>query len=59
MFENKMILSFNLLAAGISFYINKSILWALIHGFLGWGYIGYLSMKILDNKFDILPLLSS
>ena len=30
-----------ILAIVISFNVNKSILWAIIHGFFGWFYIVY------------------
>lgn len=30
-----------LLAVIISWGINKSVLWAIIHGFFGWGYVLY------------------
>jgi hypothetical protein len=29
------------LAISISFSLHKSVLWAIIHGLLGWIYVGY------------------
>jgi hypothetical protein len=29
------------LAIGMSYYVNHSILWAVVHGLLNWCYIGY------------------
>ncbi len=31
----------NVIAAVVSWYFNKSILWALVHGFFGWFYLIY------------------
>lgn len=31
-------------AAAISWSVNKSILWAMLHGFLGWFYIIYFAI---------------
>lgn len=32
------------LAAAISWSIHKSILWAMLHGFLGWFYVLYYAI---------------
>ena len=33
------------LAITISWSVNKSILWAIVHGFLGWIYVVYYALK--------------
>jgi hypothetical protein len=33
------------LAITISWSVNKSILWAIIHGFLSWIYVIYFALK--------------
>ena len=33
------------LAITISWSVNKSILWAIIHGFLSWFYVIYYALK--------------
>lgn len=38
-----------LVAMGISYYKNKSILWALLHGLLSWAYVVYYFMMKKDN----------
>ena len=32
------------LAIAISWSVNKSIVWAIIHGFLSWVYVGYYAL---------------
>ena len=32
------------LAVAISWSVNKSILWAMLHGFLGWFYVLYYAI---------------
>lgn len=34
----------NVLALVISFFINKSILWAFLHGIFGWFYVIYYAL---------------
>lgn len=34
------------LAMAISFTLNKSILWAIIHGVLGWLYVLYVALFV-------------
>jgi hypothetical protein len=33
------------LAIVLSYGLNKSILWAILHGFLGWFYVIYYAIK--------------
>ncbi len=33
------------LAMAISFHVNQSVLWALIHGVLGWIYVVYFVVR--------------
>jgi len=40
------------LAIAISWSINKSILWAILHGFLSWLYVLYFAF---NRSFVILP----
>jgi hypothetical protein len=32
------------LAIAISWSVNKSILWAIVHGFLSWGYVAWYAL---------------
>ncbi len=42
----KRVTSFGLvLAMIISWSVNQSILWALLHGIFGWGYVIYYAIK--------------
>ena len=43
----------NLLAVVISWFFNKSVLWAIFHFFTGWMYLLYclLSMKFANGMF--------
>ena len=34
-----------ILAVVISYKVNQSILWALLHGFLGWFYVIYAALQ--------------
>lgn len=34
------------LAISISFYYNESILWAIVHGILGWVYVAYRGLVL-------------
>jgi hypothetical protein len=36
------------LAIAISWSMNKSLLWALIHGILGWIYVIYYALRFHD-----------
>lgn len=33
------------LAISLSFFHNRSVLWAIIHGVLGWFYVAYYVLK--------------
>ena len=33
-----------IIAVVISWGLNHSVLWALVHGFLGWGYLAYWAL---------------
>jgi hypothetical protein len=33
------------LAMAISFHVNQSLLWAVIHGLLGWIYVVYFAVR--------------
>lgn len=32
------------MAMAISFSVNKSIMWAIVHGIFGWGYVIYYAV---------------
>ena len=43
--ETYKVVSFGMvLATAISFTVHQSILWAMVHGILGWGYVLYYAV---------------
>lgn len=52
-FENRLTTIVNIIALFVSYYYNKSILWAIFHYVFGWPYLIYLALigRFKEGKF--------
>jgi|GEM_PF-4938584 hypothetical protein len=46
--ENSRLNLFHVIAVAISWSLNKSVLWALFHGFCSWGYVLYYCVSLAE-----------